>query len=152
MTVTILNLEPLKKKLDMLEKPERPIAKGLDNYLKDVEKAVIPYPPISEANRPPGPNNYSWYVRNFGVRTRTGKAYAVSQNMSKEWDFETRVIGAKIRATIKNKADYSKYVQGLRQTGFHKSRGWKRVDEHIDKTSDDAVNEIRKEIDKELRR
>jgi hypothetical protein len=142
----------LDRKLKMLTKPTKPIKKGMDNYLGFLRKKITPYPPATAANRKPGINGYSWYVRNFGTRTVTGKAYPTSEQMSKKWTFKTRVRGASVRGEIINLASYSPYVQGEQQARFHAMRGWKRADKVIDASLQVGARFIGDEVDRELRK
>jgi len=140
----------LERKMRMLANPVKPIRKGMRNYMGFLEPKITPYPPATQANRKPGINGYSWYVRNYGTRTVTGKGYPTSQQMSKKWSFKTRIQGNSVRGEIINRASYSPFVQGELQARYHKARGWKRADEVIDKTLDKGARFIGKEVDKEL--
>jgi hypothetical protein len=122
----------------------------MQNYMGFLRKKITPYPPETQANRKPGLNGYSWYQRNFGTKTITGKAYATSQQMSKKWSFRTRVLASVIRAEILNIATYSPFVQGEKQVWYHANRGWKRADKVIDASLNEGARFIGKEIDKEL--
>ena len=146
----IQGMDKLMHKLERLENPSKPVLKGMQNYRAFLSKRVKPYPPASQANLSPGINGYSWYVRNYGTRTITGKAYKTSQQLSKKWLFRTATLVNVVRLTIKNEADYAGYVQGDKQTWYHEARGWKRVDNEIEETLDDAVRFIGKEIKREL--
>ena len=151
-TRSIRGMDALMVKLKRLENPTKPVAKGMRNYMTFLKKKVKPYPPESLANRKPGVNGYSWYVRNYGVKTITGKSYRTSEQMSKKWSFRTRAMGNTVRSTILNEASYSDYVQGEKQVWYHAMRGWRRVDKVIDASTQVALRFIGKEIDRELNR
>jgi hypothetical protein len=151
-TRSIQDMDKLMKKLDRLENPVKPVAKGMENYMGFLENKIKPYPPHSQANVSPGVNGYSWYVRGYGTRTVTGKAYKTSEKMDKRWSFKIRKMASVVRITITNTASYSIFVQGLRQTWYHAKRGWKRVGKVVDATSHIGLRYIAKEIERELNR
>jgi len=149
-TIEIRGSKQLQAKLKRLQNPSKAIARGMDDYMADVKKEVVEYPPESEANIPPGPNGYSWYKRRYGTVTRTGLKWKTSQDMRNRWSFKTVPQASKVRATISNSASYSPFVVGDRQVSFHKRRGWKVAFETIDRTKGDALKLIEKQVDREL--
>ena len=144
--------DSLQKKLRMLANPTKPIRKGMQDFMGFIEKKIEPYPPLTQANRKPGINGYSWYERGFGVRTVTGKAYKTSGFMNRRWDYDTKIRGNGVRGTITNLADYSIYVQGELQARYHAARGWTRADKEVVKNGKVFVRFVGKEIDRELNR
>ena len=125
MTVQIRGLDELDRKMRKLA-GSKIADKTLDTYAKLVEEDVKPYPPESEANRPPVP----YYERGEGTVTASGLR-KTSQDMMRKWKVET---GSTI--ALKNAATYSGYVQGLAQVGYHKQRGWKNAHERAEQMLD----------------
>lgn len=82
------------------------------------------YPPGSSANTPPGNNGYSWYVRGFGTRTRTGKSYATSERFNSRW--QERSHGMR-RRDLDNNASYGGYLMGNNQVSWAKGVGWRKM-------------------------
>ncbi len=149
-TIEIRGSKQLQAKLKRLENPSKAIDRGMRDYITDIKKEIIEYPPESAANIPPGPNGYSWYKRRYGTVTITGLKWKTSQDMLNRWSFKTAAQASKVRATITNNASYASFVVGDRQVGFHKRRGWKVAFETIDRTKGDALKLIEKQIDREL--
>lgn len=148
MAEAVIGLNSLERKLKKLERPNKTIAKGINNYFQDITKHVERRPPETSANRPPAP----YYVRNRG--TFTGKKNdGKSQQSSKRWKWEdAKPILNGARGTIENEATYAPYVFGKRQARFHSMRGWPRTDKIVDATKHQAVKEIAKEIEKILKK
>ena len=89
------------------------------------EKSVLDeYPPATQANRRPGNNGRSWYVRGFGTRTITGRSYPTSEKFSKRW--RERFVGSS-RRDLDNNASYGGYLMGDAQVGWAGARGWKEM-------------------------
>lgn len=149
-TISLQGDKELMAKLKRLENPAPAIQRGMENYVTDIQKKVTAYPPETIANRSPGVNGYSWYVRRDGVHTITGKRYRTSQDMANSWTFETRRMGGGVRTTILNDATYSDFVVGKKQVWYHANRGWIKVPKFIEASKGQLVRAIGKEIDKEL--
>ena len=117
MTITTTGGPAIERKLKKLQdpKPRRIALEATANY---IQAEISEYPASTTANT--SANGYSWYVRGFGVRTRTGRSYKTSQNLDKRW----RVRATARRAVITNSASYSTYVHGKKQARWHKRRGW----------------------------
>lgn len=94
-----------------------------------VRSGVAQYPASTGANMPPGLNGYSWYERGFGTRTVTGRAYATSEVLGKSWVVKVKQMARITRGVIGTNVSYAEYVQGAKQTGFHRARGWKTVEQ-----------------------
>lgn len=145
MAEVVIGLKALEDKLKKLERPERTIAKGMDNYFKDIQRTVETYPPPSSANMAPPP----YYVRGRG--TFTGKRNLNnSEKMSNRWKWEVKPMRGRVIGEITNSASYAPFVVGDRQARFHKRRGWPQTKRVVEITKEKAVREIQKEIDKEL--
>ena len=124
--IEIDGLEEVIRKLDGLDDPgvfRRPMQESVFHIHREIAK----YPPATAANRPPGRNGYSWYVRGFGTRTVTGKAYATSQRLGASWTTEVSPDGRQGR--VGTKVTYAPYVQGERQTSYHEETGWQTARE-----------------------
>ena len=152
LTIQLKGGKALQAKLKRLENPSAAMKRGMDNYMADIDDELKTYAPATEANRPPGPNNYSWYKRRFGTVTRTGRKYKTSQDMANKWNIKVRALKSVVRTRIKNLATYSPFVIGDKQTGFHGRRGWKVVRDIVERTKGDALDRIGEEVDKELKR
>lgn len=122
-------------RLRRLLRPQAALLRGMRRYLELVEDRVTPYAPPSRANIPPGING-RWYVRGFGTRTITGKAYPTSEQMNRRWLFGAVSFQDGVTGSIRNLASYSGYVVGDFQTKLHKRRGWPNVDTSVDDTFD----------------
>ena len=94
-----------------------------------VRSGVAQYPPSAGANMPPGLNGYSWYERGFGTRTVTGRAYATSEVLGKSWTVKVTQTARVTRGIIGTNVSYAPFVQGAKQTGFHRARHWKTVEQ-----------------------
>lgn len=94
-----------------------------------VQAEVSPYPPETFRNRPGG-GRYSWYVRGYGTRTRTGRAYRTSENFLQAWRVEKR---STFETRLKNNASYGGYLKGDKQVGWAKVVGWSLVKDDIKK-------------------
>lgn len=150
-TINLQGDKELMAKLKRLADPSEALRRGMRNFVEIVDdKALKPRPPESQANKSPGVNGYSWYVRNYGVKTITGKSYKTSQQMSKQWHTSVVHMGGGVRATIRNDATYSPFVKGDKQVWYHKQRGWINVPEWITNNAKIATAEISKEVNKEL--
>lgn len=88
----------------------------LKAYAEYIRDDVRPYPPESEANRPPVP----YYIRGQGTQTAS-RNLGNSQDMRRQW----RLKSSSKLIALTNEATYSGYVQGLRQPVYHVQRGWK---------------------------
>ena len=105
----------------------------LHNAGRLIKGVVAEYPPKSEANMPRAHNTVmsirtgryvnQWYVRGVGIRTTTGRTYRVSEDLGGRW--EVNVEGLTVE--VGNPVSYGPYVQGSKQAGFHKARGWKTI-------------------------
>lgn len=151
-TIDLKGQKELMAKLKRLENPSNAIYRGVDNFITDEKGAIEKYAPLSQANRKPGINGYSWYVRADGTQTITGKRYENSDDMINKWDYKITRVSGGVRATIKNTAKYSGFVIGKKQAWFHKKRGWVNVPEHFEKRQDRLLSSVSKEIDVELNR
>lgn len=151
-TVELNGEEKTLRQLKTLENLSRPLTRAMTEYLEDVEAEAVPYPPETQANRPPGNDGYKWYVRGFGWRTVTGKAYRVSEQLNKKWEFSTKPLSNGVRGSIENTASYAGYVQDKVQASFHAARAWKRIDRVIDGSIKKLTTLITREINKEIRR
>ena len=140
----------LMKKLKRLEDPSAILKKGMDNFITDIKKDITAYAPATQANRSPGVNGYSWYVRGDGTQTTTGIKYGNSQDMANRWEFPIQETGGGVRATIKNLAKYSGYVIGKKQAWFHAKRKWVNVPDYVDNHLGQLVKTIEAEVNKEL--
>jgi len=85
-----------------------------------VQADLDEYPPATEANRPPGKRG-RWYVRGFGTRTLTGKAYPTSERFSSRWEQSQH---GSYRRDLTNNASYGGYLMGNPQVAWAKARGW----------------------------
>jgi len=117
MTITTSGGAKIQRKLDKLQDP-KPRKIALEATANYIQAEVSEYPASGTANT--ASNGYSWYVRGFGVRTRTGRAYRTSENLDKRW----RVRVTARQAVITNSASYSEYVHGKKQARWHRRRGW----------------------------
>jgi len=144
-------MDKLMAKLARLDRPERTIQRGLQNYARDRQKRAEEYPPETAANRPAAGRS-SWNVR--GARTQTAKRNrGYSEKMSNKWNnWPVTILGRTVRLEIVNTASYAPYVIGERQARFHSMRGWLRTDKLIKTTLNLAVREIEIEIGRELNR
>lgn len=147
--IEIKGLEALREKLRALAS-----GKYLDGVLRAAQRRLLnelgQYPPPSAANRPkPAPGR--WYERGYGPRwARRGGAGGVptSEKLGSSW--VGRVSGEGL--VIANRASYAPIVMGARrQSGLHRRRGWRRVDEiaaaeggRIEADLVKAVNEVLK--------
>jgi len=94
-----------------------------------IRAGVAVYPAATGANMPPGLNGYSWYERGFGTRTVTGRTYPTSEALGRSWAVKVAQTAQMTRGTIGTTVSYAQFVQGKLQTGFHRARGWKTVEQ-----------------------
>ena len=94
-----------------------------------VRSGVAQYPVETSANIPPGPSGYSWYERGFGTRTVTGRAYPTSQALGKSWAVKVKQTARMTSGIIGTNVSYAEFVQGAKQAGIHRARGWKTVEQ-----------------------
>ncbi len=143
MTVTIIGLEPVIAKLEGLGRPEvlrTPMVQATA-HLQDV---VVEYPRLTQANRPPGRDGYRWYERGFGTRTVTGRAYNTSERLGEAWT--TKVSHDGREGSVGNDTTYGPYVQDAEsQVSFHKTTGWKTIQDVVEKESDKIVGYFEEE-------
>ena len=148
MTVKIDGLDAIFKKLDSLGKPEvfkRPMRLSAER----VQDRIAKYPLESAANRPPGPNGYSWYVRGYGTRTRTGRGYPTSKDLGPSWT--VKYSNGHRRAEIGNNASYGKYVQDKdEQAGWHKGR-WHTIQDVVKKQTPAIIGFFKAAYDKAVK-
>lgn len=117
MTITTSGGAKIQRKLDKLQDP-KPRKIALEATANYIQAEISKYPASGTANT--SANGYSWYVRGFGVRTRTGRAYRTSENLDKRW----RVRATARKAIITNNASYSDFVHGKKQARWHRRNGW----------------------------
>jgi len=139
-SLQVHGLEELRKEFlqwpDKLEQGTKATMKGATEILRQY---VADYPPASYANVPPGRNG-RWYVRGFGTRTVTGKAYPTSQNLGRSWVTEVRGVGREVRGILGTRVTYAPFVQDAeRQAQFHRRRGWPTVQEALKVKADEIV-------------
>ena len=127
MSVKIEGLDAIFKKLDSLGKPEvfkRPMRLSAER----VQDRIAKYPAETAANLPGG---YSWYVRGYGTRTRTGRGYPTSEDLGPSWT--VKYSNGHRRAEIGNNASYGPFVQDkARQARWHKGR-WHTIQDVVKK-------------------
>ena len=126
--IEIKGLEPLQAKLKALAS-----GKYLDNVLRAAQRRLLDrvraYPPASGANRPqPAPGR--WYERGYGSRWSRARGgtggNSTSERLGGSWVAKAEGQGL----VLSNRASYAPYVMGAkRQSGLHRRRGWRRVDE-----------------------
>jgi hypothetical protein len=100
-----------------------------------VQADLDEYPPATEANKPPGKNG-RWYVRGFGTRTLTGKAYPTSERFSSRWE---QTQHGSYRRDLTNNASYGGYLMGNPQVSWAKARGWKNIKDELKKRGPDYL-------------
>jgi hypothetical protein len=101
-----------------------------------VKSRLNQYPPLSEANTPPGPNGYSWYERGYGVQTVTGKGYPVSKVLGRSWTSVVKGEGMDVKGIIGTPVSYAPFVHDeRRQASFHRRRGWQTAQAVLDKNA-----------------
>lgn len=99
--------------------------KGLDQIIENMNRADVKQEAatamhqslaliINKVARYPPPPPASWY-------RRTGL-------LGRSWDYTVELSGELVGIAY-NTAPYANLVQGLEQTGVHKSTGWKRIDD-----------------------
>jgi len=103
------------------------------------------YPPSTQANHPNGVNGYSWYVRGFGTRTRTGRAYQTSERFNSRW--KSRRAGG-FKRVLDNNTTYGGYLIGDRQVSWAKARGWVEMAKVLREEQDEIGEIVREEIAK----
>ena len=94
-----------------------------------VRSGVAQYPEATGANFPPGLDGYRWYERGFGTRTVTGRAYPTSETLGRSWTVKVKQTARMTRGIIGTNVSYAEFVQGTKQAGFHRARGWKTVEQ-----------------------
>ena len=94
-----------------------------------VRSGVAKYADETGANMPPGLNGYSWYERSFGTRTVTGRAYPSSEALGRSWAVKVKQTARSTVGVIGTNVSYAEFVQGAKQAGFHRARGWKTVEQ-----------------------
>jgi len=94
-----------------------------------VRGGIARYPTATSANFPPGPTGYSWYERGFGTRTVTGRAYPTSKVLGRSWTVKVTSTARTTRGVIGTAVSYVEWVQGRKQTWFHRARGWKTLEQ-----------------------
>ena len=117
MTVQIVGLDELTRKMQKLA-DGKIVDETLYLFAKDVKdhlEGQENYPPESEANRPPVP----YYERYRGTQTASGNK-GNSEQMGRQW----KIVRSAKQIILKNTASYSGYVEGIKQTWYHKERGW----------------------------
>lgn len=156
MTDAGIDSKDLDKLLAALDKFPRQVDRAMRVTIRGaaemVRDQVAVYPSQSAANVPPGINGYSWYERGFGTRTVTGRAYATSQALGRSWATKVRTIVGGWQAEVGTDVNYAPFVQGDKQAGFHRARGWQTVDQVVKKMTPQVVRFVGKAIDKVLAR
>jgi len=126
----IENLDELMAALkEFPEEVRRGLQVAMRVAAEKVRSGVAVYPEATGANMPPGLNGYRWYERGFGTRTVTGRAYATSEALSRSWTVKVKSTARAIRGIIGTNVSYAEFVQGKLQTGFHRARRWKTVEQ-----------------------
>lgn len=138
--------------LDRLDPDDytRAIYGALDYVLRDLILKVQPYPPESEANRPPGsivhvkskhvdgsvivsdrPAN-RWYERGQGMRYANGMQYASSESSWQLWFSNVSVYPHGVDASLWNQAWYSGFLyDAYLQPKIFKGRGWRAITDEV---------------------
>ena len=145
MTVKIEGLDAIFKKLDSLGKPEvfkTPMRLSAER----VQDRIAKYPAEGPGNRPGG---YSWYVRGYGTRTRTGRGYNTSEALGKSWTI--KYSNGHRRAEIGNDTSYGKYVQDKdEQARWHKGR-WHTIQDVVKKQTPAIIAFFKAAYDKAVK-
>ena len=127
----------LNVRIEGLDKLERAVAKfptqigkGLRTATKGalemLRSGLADYPPATQANRRPGLNGYSWYVRGYGTKTVTGRSYPTSQTLGRSWTSQIKGVANRgIIGVVGTRVTYARAVQDAdKQAKVHAARGW----------------------------
>jgi len=140
--VRVEGLDEVVRKMERLANGKI-VTDTLTAYALKVEEDVKPYPPESEANRPPEP----YYQRLVGTVTNNG-IRRTSQQMRDKW----YVKSDKREVSLNNRATYSGFVQGLNQARFHGQRGWKIAHRRAEQMLGKLEDIFRFEFEKQWRK
>ena len=150
-SVTIKGLDKLLRKLDNVASLSA-ARNALRAGALHIKGKVDTYPPSTIANSPSNPTG-RWYERGFGprwVRKRTGGigGSKTSETLGRKWTTASEAGG--LRQVIGNNVSYGEYVQGEKQASFHRSRGWKTVEDIAEQEAETVVRFVQSEIEKAL--
>jgi hypothetical protein len=117
-----------------------------------VKGKIAKYPPASDANMP-GPYPKRWYQRGYGQKwaLKGGAVHGrkTSETMGRRWTQGERDEG--LTQIVGNNASYGPYVQGEKQAGFHRQRGWKTTQDVAESEGPKVTRMVSDAIDKVLR-
>jgi len=150
MGTTIRGNAELKRKLAKL-KDMKQVVPAVAAASLHVKGKIAKYPRSTEANSPMA---RAWYQRGWGSkwRVRNGDIHGnqTSEDLGPSWTRKLDREGFSI--TIGNDTSYGPYVQGDKQTGFHKRHGWKDTDTVVSKEKATVLKFIHKKVDEILQR
>ena len=143
MTITDKGFAEAVKKLHSLNQLRaiRPDIKAATLYIKG---EIAQYPPGTSANVP-GPYPKKWYVRGYGPQwARAGGGWGgrrKSETLGRKWGIKMQDGG--LTGVVGTNVSYARYVQDDElQARFHKSRGWRTVQDVAQKDGKVAIRII----------
>ena len=149
---TIKGMNKLIRKLDTLAKLKG-AKRGLKAGAEHIEGTIKVYAPKSEANVPK--SHGRWYERGWGSKYKrldgvvTGKK--TSKTLRTKWSTKSRAKG--LQWVIGNNASYARFVHSAEeQAKIHGRRGWKTDEQVLKSESDEVLQFIQREVEKELAR
>jgi hypothetical protein len=99
------------------------------------------------------PQANNWYQRGYGQKwaLKGGAVHGrkTSETLGRRWTQGERDEG--LTQIIGNNASYGPYVQGEKQAGFHRQRGWKTTQDVAESEGPKVTRMVSDAIDKVLR-
>ena len=155
MPVTIKGDVELRRKLDKLANMQQSIAPSMEAAALYVKGEVSEYPQGNQHRPQPFQTDKSrrfffWALRNgvIEVPYRRGQSPG-SEDHGQSWTIKGMNGG--LKQVIGSDTSYGELLQSAaKQTAYHKSTGWRTVEDVVDKEADKVLEFIKKQVDKLL--
>jgi hypothetical protein len=141
MTVTIQNLEAVRKKIDNIERFRQWAAAPMIKTMSLIHDDIAQYKPkakgaFSSMATQRQKRAYWARVRSGQINHSEGTGYVRTGTLGRKWTTETRPTADGVRGIIGNNAAYAPFVQSAqRQQPFHKATGFQTDEGAVNKTA-----------------
>ena len=130
MTIEIIGMEAIVKKLESLNKPaifKAPMEKSLAHLEGKLKRDPTKDPTAFSRLATPGQKRAYWAKVSENPAIHGAKGYIRSHKLFGGW--KKRISDGGRTGLVYNETDYGPFVEGLRQQPFHRASNWPRVDE-----------------------
>ena len=153
-TITIKGLDKLTKKIKNIE-GLKPVIAALKAGATHIKGKIAEYPPAERAHRPQpfiSDKQRRWFfaaLRSGEIEVPYRRTFSPnSETLSKKWTIGERDGG--LTQIIGNNVSYGPFVQGNKQTAFHRVTGWKTTDQVAEEEAKTVNKFVQEHIEKAL--